>query len=479
MRLNKNLCRLMILLGAIPIAAASVSAAPVVSTQGLIDWFDPDTGLTLDGSGHATGWTNLAAGNDVTVADPETSVVAGPNGASMIRFSNPENGAGLQYNGSGILTTGYTLFAAVRLNDPISSLNPFPRFVRTTNDSQALYLNQGNGQVTVKANPIGSRPAASYSSAYAVGDGVSTLGDVAILAARMELDRQALYFNGKLVSERFNTPASYSIGPVWEIGNSVEGDIGNVLMYGAGLTDGAFDTTGMALAAHYGVSWVATSPVVHWKAEGNLVNSGAGGSQYDGSIEGTSSEYVDGKFCNSQGLHLDGAYVKSGYTPKDSGTVALWYNPGSYYNYNTIFDNSANADDWEFWIYGDGNARFRVDNTASVGFDLDNLGTAQDWYHLAVTWERDEQTPSEVTVQLYVDGELRNTATGDWVDPGEFYLGGGLNSKGTGIWDDVRIYERVLSVDEISTLLIPEPSALMLLAFAVLSFVFRRRRSAR
>ncbi len=116
-------------------ATGAAMAAPVVSTQGLIDWFDPDVGLTLDSTGYVTAWANQAMGNNVTVADPQTSVVAGPNSTNMIRFANPGNGAGLRYNASGILTTGYTLFAAVRLNEPISGMNSFPRFVRTTDDN--------------------------------------------------------------------------------------------------------------------------------------------------------------------------------------------------------------------------------------------------------------------------------------------------------------------------------------------------------
>ncbi len=490
MRLNKNLCQFMILLGAIPIAAASVSAAPVVSTQGLIDWFDPGVGLTLDATGYVTAWANQGSGNAITGPLQQTSLVAGPNDTNMIRFDLGNGQAGLRYNPSGHLKDGYTIFAAVRVNDPIANWNDFQRFVRTADDQQVLFARKASpaGDTQIIAYPItqpgANRPSYLYTNGYALGDGEGGLGDLAILTARLEQDRQTLYFNGTPVAERtVSATVPYTVGASqWEIGNSVIGDIGNVLIYDNSLTDAGFDMTGMALAAHYGVAWAPTQPVVHWKLEGNLANAGIGGSQYDGSIEGSSSEYVDGKFCNSQGLHLNGAYVKSGYTPKDSGTVALWYKPGSYYDYNTIFDNSVNADDWEFWIYANGNARFRVDNAASVGFDLDNLGTAQDWYHLAVTWERLpgalETDPDQVAVQLYVDGELRNTATGDWVDPGEFYLGGGRNSKGTGIWDDVRIYERVLSAYEISTLLVPEPSALMLLASVALGFALRRRRRA-
>ncbi|MDY0166489.1 MAG: LamG domain-containing protein [Thermoguttaceae bacterium] len=440
-----------------------------MSTLGLIDWFDPDIGLTLDPTGYVTGWANQAVGNNVTVADPETSVVAGPNGTGMIRFANPENGAGLRYNQSGILTTGYTLFAVVRLNEPISGMNSYPRFVRTTNDYQVFFLNKSNGQVTVKATPISNRPVAPYSSTYALGDGVGGLGDVAILAARLELDRQALYFNGRLVSEKSNTPVSYDFGTgtIWEIGNSVKGDIGSVLVYDNSLTEAGFQSTGAALAAQYGTFWGLERPVVHWKFDGNdgnVANSGTGGSQYNGNlVEGDlgSYEYVASAPTNSQSLSLnsdpitgtEGAHVGSTYVPRDSGTVALWYNPGSFYNFNTIFDNSVSGNDWEMWIGDSGVVNFRTNSNSSdhVSYNLNNLGGADEWHHLAVTWERQADNPSAVATQLYVAGQLRASNTGTWTNPGNFLLGGGNsgNTYGTGTWDDVRIYERVLSGQEV------------------------------
>ncbi len=450
-------------------ATGAVMAAPVVSTQGLIDWFDPDVGLTLDPTGYVTAWANQAVGSNVTVADPQTSVVAGPNSTSMIRFGNPADGAGLRYNQSGILTTGYTLFAVVRLNEPISGMNPYPRFVRTTNDNQGLFLRQSNGRAEMKAEPSNPRPQFPYSSTYAVGDGVGGLGEVAILAARLELDRQALYFNGRLVSETFNNPASYNFGtgPVWEIGNSVRGDIGNVLVYGNSLTDAGFHATGAALATHYGTFWGLEQPVVHWKLDGNVANSGIGGSQYNGTlVQGASGshEYVDGIPTNSQALSLNsnpitgtaGAHVGSTYVPRDSGTVALWYNPGSFYNFNTIFDNSIDGNNWEMWIGDSGVVNFRTNSNSSdlVSYNLKNLGSADEWHHLAVTWERQADDPSTVATQLYVAGQLRASNTGTWTNPGNFLLGGGNsgNTYGTGAWDDVRIYERVLGSQEMFAL---------------------------
>ena len=477
-------------------ATGTAVAAPVVSTHGLIDWFDPGVGLTLDATGYVTAWANQGSGNAITGPLQQTSLVAGPNDTNMIRFDLGNHQAGLRYNPSGHLTDGYTIFAAVRVNDPIANWNDFQRFVRTADDQQVLFARKANpaGDTQIIAYPItqpgANRPTYLYTDGYALGDGEGGLGDLAILTARLEQDRQTLYFNGTPVAERtVSATVPYNVGASqWEIGNSVKGDIGNVLIYDNSLTDAGFDMTGMALAAHYGVAWQPTQPVVHWKLDGNLINSGIGGSQYNGTlVTGTSGsgQYVSGIF--GQGLDLDsspvsgvqGAHVASTYVPKDSGTFALWYHTAeSFYNYETIFDNSVGANDWEFWIDQTGSARFRVNSAGpTVAYDLDNLEGPDNWYHMTVTWER-QANPDQVAVQLYVDGIMRQSGIGAWIDPGELFLGGGNsgNTYATGIWDDVRIYERVLSAYEISTLMVPEPSALMLLAFVALGFAFRRHR---
>lgn len=229
-------------------------------------------------------------------------------------------------------------------------------------------------------------------------------------------------------------------------------------------------------------------PVIHWKMNGNLANSGTGGSPYDGTlVDGASGThaYVPGKF--SQALDLDhpsspastnGDYVSVDYQLADQGTIALWYYAEPWYNYQTIFDNSANANYWEFWVYNNGLARFRVNSDTGVDYDLDNLNGPDDWYHFAITWQRDIEDPGNpsddtVDLQLFVDGVLRDTATSTWREPGsQFFLAGGRNTYGIGAWDEVLIWERLLSSAEIYRLAtIPEPGTFVLLALGGLGLL--------
>jgi glycerophosphoryl diester phosphodiesterase len=216
---------------------------------------------------------------------------------------------------------------------------------------------------------------------------------------------------------------------------------------------------------------------VHLKLDGDLVDSAGGdhhGMLLDGSRGG--NQYVSGKLGDALDL-ANGDYTTGGdgvsieYTMTDSGTVALWYKPRRIYNYNTIYDNSANENDWECWIYSDGRLRARVESDTFVTADLVSLSSDGDprdeWFHVAFMWDR--TSASTVDTELYVNGVLQDTNSGTWVRPGNtVFLGGGNNGNdfGDGTWDDVRIYDHVLSDAQVRSLamrgLIVEPALIQL-----------------
>ena len=81
--------------------------------------------------------------------------------------------------------------------------------------------------------------------------------------------------------------------------------------------------------------------------------------------------------------------------------------------------------------------------------NLSNLDTT--WHHYALTW-------NDSTMNLYVDGVLCATKTGTANPTGNYFIGQ-LNRPKIpgdfsvhGLIDDVRFYNRILSENEISTL---------------------------
>ncbi|MCK4311146.1 MAG: Ig-like domain-containing protein, partial [Candidatus Cloacimonetes bacterium] len=151
-------------------------------------------------------------------------------------------------------------------------------------------------------------------------------------------------------------------------------------------------------------------------------------------------------------LELDGIddYVSVPLVLPDNGTIELWYYPDSLYNYNTIFDNSLDANDWEMWIYETGELKFRIENDGFVSYDLNNLFGAEHWYHIALSWNKHDAL---VDYNLYINGDLKDSETDKtWLDPGvQFYLGGGNagNTNGKGIIDEIQIWKISKTAEQI------------------------------
>jgi len=149
-------------------------------------------------------------------------------------------------------------------------------------------------------------------------------------------------------------------------------------------------------------------------------------------------------------LDFDGVddYVSIPLKLPDTGTIELWHWPKSFYNYNSVFDNSADQDDWEMWIPTGGKLRFRIQDSRCE-YDIDDLGTNQ-WYHIAVTWHKHGE---DVDYDLWIDGVRHDEfADAPWTDPGDtFYLAGGHdnNISGSALYDEVRIWDTVRTEAEI------------------------------
>jgi hypothetical protein len=267
-----------------------------------------------------------------------------------------------------------------------------------------------------------------------------------------------LYVNGNLVGSAA-AATSYASGDTFYLGG---GNPGNT--YGVGIFDEVrvYDAV-LKAAAIRTIMQEGLPPGIRWTMDGDLTNSGTLGAAYDGTA--SSGPYGAPVFLptlHGEGLLLDnvdpaahmteGASVSVPYVLPEAGSIALWYYAKPYYNYQSIFDNSVQTDDWEMWIYNDGRLRVRIDaGSGDITYDLANLSGPNNWYHIVYAWDR-----AAALAGLYLNGQNVGLATiGAWIVPGEiFYLGGGneLNTYGNGIWDDVRIYDRVLTDAEIAAL---------------------------
>lgn len=361
----------------------------------------------------------------------------------------------------------------------------------STIDAYNLYLDKGNNELRFKLTdtnyhaarpgiPTSALSTGTWHHVAAVYDGTGSVGTVKI------------YWDGVLKDTHTGNDGTGTgltgnvlpgqVAKLGTTGGFYAGDLDDV-----GIWNRALSASEIAYIANGGAGRTLTevAPVIHWRFDGTLANSGTGGAAYDATVvdgPGGSNGFAAGRRAqaldleNTPGSSTDGDYVSVNYTLPEEGTISLWYKPEPWYNYQTIFDNSVHNDDWEFWIYADGNARFRVTRgTTGVTYDLDNLGGPGQWYHMAVTWDRNG---SNVDLQLFVNGLLRQSATTAWSDPGtSFFLGGGHNGNtyGNGLWDDVRIYERVLTADQIYGIAYaPEPGSLALVLLGGLALVIGR-----
>ncbi|MCH8478035.1 MAG: formylglycine-generating enzyme family protein [Wenzhouxiangella sp.] len=234
------------------VARSNFPPLPDVAQNGLVDWFNPNHGLIVDGDGRVEKWTNLANEDRSTSASSFARKFDGVDGHRIVRFRSPLNSGHLAYPSPGteILAEGYTVFVVFRLTDPLVFSNSFPRLWRGANDSHALFLRRDNGEVEIKANPLpaNERPNHPFDASYEVGD-------FAILTARLTPSSQQLFFNGLMVAGSESPISAYTIDSLFQIGNSVHGDFGDVLVYDHSASLADLDETGQALAEAYGTTW--------------------------------------------------------------------------------------------------------------------------------------------------------------------------------------------------------------------------------
>ena len=190
------------------------------------------------------------------------------------------------------------------------------------------------------------------------------------------------------------------------------------------------------------------------------------GRGYDGAINGDVTQSNDGKFgkaahfASGSFLDLDGPNVKAEDLPIEGMSLLAWLNVESVSDM-AIFN--ARAADGTWLVHpearGDGNYRWlnRGPNPGRTIFDIRaGENKANEWIHYAGTYSRAD----ELAV-LYINGEkvgeekarLDTPIAGDWDQGARVGYNIDNNRPFTGLMDDLNIWKRGLSAEEVTDIM--------------------------
>ncbi|MFA6897000.1 MAG: LamG domain-containing protein [Patescibacteria group bacterium] len=296
---------------------------------------------------------------------------------------------------------------------------------------------------------------------------------------------QKLYINGSLDNTGYGFPANAN-GADLIIGNNFNGSIDNVRIYNYARTaDEVLSDYNDGMAAHLGKNNqdLNRGLVGHWDME-----EGSGQTVYDKSGNGnngtlganTAVAADDPVFAsghdssgeNGTGLNLDGQY---NFVKIDNGGGDFNLSPRLSFGMWVKFDNFnqrqflvSNGDDWSSGSYSgfqfllnSGGATWAMyitqDSTITANVEFADSIEANKWYYIALTYDQG-------AVKFYRDGILKGSSSSVpaiaytkscILELGSFSDCGGTSSPWwtlDGSIDDVRIYNRALSDDEIRLL---------------------------
>jgi hypothetical protein len=146
-----------------------------------------------------------------------------------------------------------------------------------------------------------------------------------------------------------------------------------------------------------------------------------------------------------------------GITGTDPRTLCAWIKTSD--NNRTIMSWGLNTTGNKWRMRSDATGGLRIEVNGGYHYGVTNIADGL-WHHVAVTFE-DDGTPDVVDTLLYVDGQLETTLASqetaiDTDTGGAVRIGKSPyhNSGFIGIIDDARIYDKVLSLEEIQQVML-------------------------
>jgi len=511
------------------LAALAIAALPMAGPAAAVDpvihyTFDDGT-LTNSGSGGATYNGAIYQTVQTVGGTPGGSVayVAGPSGALALDVTNTQGSnygtfLGVQYAmpEQGTLAMWYQVgnpgfysyepvFDMVEAIAPEGTTNTYD-----ANAWEAWIYSAGHLRGRLGYTSTGLQPANYY---YAFDADMSAVGapngDWCHLAITWDKNDTSgenlkLYVDGKLSSVAnlsWTAPGAYLCFGGGNTGNdTATGAYDDIRVY-----DSVISGSEVAALAGASPDVIVPTPKIHYAFEGNLNNGGSLGAANNGiHVDGSAGalSYTAGvvgqgvSYDNVKDTMINGDYVSSGYTLTNAGAISVWYKPEESFDWNSVWDNSVSAGDWEGWIYSPTSStpnalRARLKNTTSNQITSRALseiyasthggsttGWENEWYHFVYTWDKTANT-----ISLYVNGKLVENALigSNWVNPGTFFLGGGNdgNEYAVGVFDELMLFDQHLTSAQAKALYeIPEPGTLVLLISALALCGLRRKATA-
>ena len=222
---------------------------------------------------------------------------------------------------------------------------------------------------------------------------------------------------------------------------------------------------------------------------GSLVTTGAG-----------SGTFVTGKFGSAIDLSNSGgnqAYISVGGDENDMDfaggnmSFSAWYTTESLYTNWQTLAGKGEGNGWRIARAGASGNGMTFSGRKPHNFAAQTDDQSGGWHHLVTTVE------GGIRTDMYVDGELVGSDTSGYAlqdRANAMQIGGNPDAANRG-WngniDDVAVWDRVLTADEVSSIynggdgasigsltggVVPEPSSIALLGLGGLALAFRKRR---